>query len=289
MSKTNIKENIDLFLCPICNKKMKYFDPGRIVCSNKHNYDLARSGYINLLLKTAKTDYDKKLFRSRNIIFKSKFYEPLIEQVSALILKQDFSKNSNKLKILDAGCGEGSHITQIVDCLSASSAIEVTSFGIDISKDAIKIASKNYPGIVWCVGDLTRIPFTNSQFNVILSLLSPSNYVEFNRVISEDGILLKVIPNEHYLYELRRYFYDKTDKEKYSNKKVIEHFKRSFLAIEIQQISYQIPINQEDLEHFIKMTPLTWKASTEKMYGILNSGINQVTVDLMIIVGTKKK
>lgn len=288
MSKINIQENIAMFRCPICNKKMKYFDSSRIACSNKHSFDLSRKGYVNLLLNTVKVDYDKKMFESRSIIFKNKFYESMIQQISTLILRQSYNTSSNSLKILDAGCGEGSHISQIVNCLSVCSTIEATGFGIDISKDAIQIAARDYPNLIWCVGDLTRIPFADNQFNVVLSLLSPSNYTEFGRVISEDGILIKVIPGRDYLYELRRYFYDKTDRETYSNKKVLEHFRSSFHNFDIQQINYRIPINQENLVHFVKMTPLSWRATAEKVNNILNSGIDHITIDLTIIAGTKR-
>lgn len=289
MSKIKIQENIDMFLCPICSKKMRYYDPGRIACSDKHSFDLSRKGYINLLLSPAKTDYDKKLFESRNILFKNKFYEVMIEHVSTLILRQDFNTDMNSLKILDAGCGEGSYIAQIVNCLSARSAVNATGFGIDISKDAISIASRNYPGLVWCVGDLTRLPFADNRFNVVLSLLSPSNYAEFGRVISEDGILIKVIPGKSYLEELRRYLYDDTDKENYSNQKVLEHFMRNFHAFDMQELRYKIPIEREALEHLVKMTPLAWRAPAEKVNDIRNSGIRHITIDLAVIAGTKKK
>nr|WP_261383929.1 hypothetical protein [Bacillus licheniformis] len=37
--------------------------------------------------------------------------------------------------------------------------------------------------------------------------MSPSNYAEFERLLSDDGIVLKVIPRSGHLKELRRFLY----------------------------------------------------------------------------------
>ena len=289
MSKIDIQESIDIFMCPICSKEMRVCDSNRIVCLNKHNYDLSKTGYVNLLSRPVKKDYDKKMLRSRNLICKSNFFEPVIEQISSLVSHRNNGRDLNKLKILDAGCGEGSHIAQVINKLSVSSSISVMGFGIDISKDGIQLASKAYPGIVYCVADLARLPFAAKQFSVILSILSPSNYTEFNRVISDDGILIKVIPGSDYLKELRSNFYSKTEKETYSNKKVIEHYNSNFNLLDMQQIKYTTPIDKENLEHLIRMTPLSWRASDERINNMLGVGIDNVSVDLSILIGEKKK
>jgi len=281
MSKIEIQKSIGMFLCPICGKKMKVYDSSRIACSNKHSFDLSRKGYVNLLSGSAKTDYDKKMLESRNLICKSSFYEPMIEQISSLILKRNQKENSDNIKILDAGCGEGSHLAQIASNLTANSTFSVMGFGIDISRDGIQIALRDYPDVVWCVGDLARLPFAGKQFDVILSILSPSNYTEFNRVSSDNGI--------NYLKELRSHFYNKTDKETYSNEKVIEHFRSNLSILDLQQIQYTLPINRESLEHLINMTPLSWRVPREKVKDILSIGIDSISVDLSIIVGARKK
>ncbi|MGE5630926.1 MAG: hypothetical protein ACM3TR_07510 [Caulobacteraceae bacterium] len=50
-----------------------------------------------------------------------------------------------------------------------------------------------------------------------------------------------------------------------------------------------MPIEQENLKHLINMTPLSWGASDEKLRNTLCIGIDNVTVDLSIILGIKKK
>lgn len=289
MSKIEIQESIDMFMCPICSNRMSVYDSARIACINKHSYDLSKNGYVNLLLSPAKKDYDKKMLKSRNLICKSNFFEPVIEQICTIVSEENYRIKPAKLKVLDAGCGEGSHIAQIVKKLTINSSGGVLGFGIDISKDGIYIASRDYPGIVYCVADLSRIPFVGKQFDVILNILSPSNYTEFNRVLSDDGILIKVIPGSSYLKELRAHFHGRTEKETYSNEKVIDHYKRNYNVLDIQQIKYTVPIDKANLEHLINMTPLSWRASNEKIKNVLGIGIDNVSVDLSILIGVKKK
>ncbi|MPN39891.1 23S rRNA (guanine(745)-N(1))-methyltransferase [bioreactor metagenome] len=165
------------------------------------------------------------------------------------------------------------------------STINFDGVGIDISKEGIKIASKEYPDNIWCVGDLAKIPFMNKKVDVILNILSPSNYSEFNRIISDTGILIKVVPGSSYLKELRELFYDKTDKQEYSNEKVLRHFNNNFRMIDKQQILYTVQLDKEYLEQLIKMTPLSWSASKDKIQRAFNIGLENITVDFTIMCG----
>lgn len=67
-----------------------------------------------MLLNGKNTRYDKKMLESRNIISKSGFFDPLIYAVSNLILRKAIKNNFRDNYILDAGCGEGSHLSRIL-------------------------------------------------------------------------------------------------------------------------------------------------------------------------------
>jgi 23S rRNA (guanine745-N1)-methyltransferase len=287
MSKNKVQENIELFKCSICGNKMDFYNLKSLICYKKHCFDLSRNGYVNFLLNSVKTEYDKEMLKARNIVCKNSFFEPMVEQVSEIIVKYIDSAAPKKSMILDAGCGEGSHLNQIINKLQDKSSINFDGVGIDISKEGIKIASKEYPDNIWCVGDLAKIPFMNKKFDVILNILSPSNYSEFNRIISDTGILIKVVPGNSYLKELRELFYDKTDKQEYSNEKVLNHFINNFHMFDMQQILYTVKLNKEYLEQLIKMTPLSWGASKDKIQRAFNINLKNITVDFTIICGKK--
>lgn len=280
-------ENEDVFRCPICTGTMKMDNLKSLICINNHCFDLSKYGYINMLLKTSKTKYDKQMFISRRTIYKSGFFDPLIEEISQLIIQNTKDKNQ-PIKILDAGCGEGYHLSSIKEKVLQDSPQDVVAVGIDISKEAVIIAAKEYRGNIWCVADLANCPFASEQFDIILNILSPSNYSEFQRMLADDGIIIKVIPNSNYLQELRTIFYEKTAKEYYSNDDTRELFEKNLDLLDIRSVHYNVPIDYEKLKHLIYMTPLSWGTNQKNIEKVLKSNIDTITIDLAVLIGKKK-
>jgi 23S rRNA (guanine745-N1)-methyltransferase len=285
--KAKFRDNINIFECPICGAKMNIYDLKDITCENGHCFNIARKGYVNFLLKPAKTEYDKEMFHSRNIICASGFFDPILEGISDLILEKIDKSNLKNTKILDAGCGEGSHLGQIINSMRSEDNIDLQGVGIDISKEGILIASKGYFDTVWCVADLANLPFTSKQFDVIINILSPANYGEFARTLKDDGVLIKVVPGSDYLKELRQVLHYGSDKQTYSNDEVLEHYSKNFKILDMQEIVYSRTIDKENLMHLIKMTPLSWTAADDRVKQAFNMKIKNITVDLTIIVGKK--
>ena len=285
LGKMKIKNNIKVFKCPICESSMEIVEYNSLRCKKNHCFDLSKNGYINFLLHNVKTEYNRSMLESRNIICKSGFFTPLIKKISEIITLQQI-KGSKKINILDVGCGEGSHLSQIIKKLSNEN-ISYEGIGIDISKDGIHIASREYKECIWCVGDLTKNPFRDYSFDIILDVLSPSNYAEFNRILKKNGLLIKVAPGSHYLRELRDTFYHQTEKETYSNERVINHFKKNYQLLGTHSLEYKAPINKTNLEHLISMTPLSWKVSQERIRQVLHSNIQEISVEFTILLGQK--
>ncbi len=284
--RTKFKENINIFRCPICEGRMELCDSKDMVCMRGHSFNISRRGYVNLLLKPPKTKYDSDMFHSRSIIRASGFFDPMLEYISNLIVEKCAFDNA---KVLDAGCGEGSHLGEITGYVRDMTSNHIQGVGIDISKDGILIASKAYFDIIWCVADLARLPFTDKEFDVIINILSPSNYSEFHRTLKDDGILIKVIPGSTYLKELRRALYDERDKQTYSNDKIIEHYGNNFDIIDVQEILYRKKIDEDQLIHLIRMTPLSWATTERRIKEALDMKIGEITVDYTIITGKKRE
>ncbi len=281
----SIIENSNIFKCPVCGSAMHIFNQKSLICAHTHCFDLAKTGYINLLLQSSPPEYDKVLLKSRQIICNSGFFAPLVQQISAMIVKEMSQTSSSMIRILDAGCGEGSHLAQVISQLTYDFPGRFQGIGMDISKAGIQMAAKQYPSSIWCVGDLAQAPLRDKEFEVILNILSPANYSEFNRIMAADGLLIKVVPESDYLQELRALFFDKTARETYSNENVIELFHKNYKLITQKRITYQVKLAKANLEHLIKMTPLSWRASDEKIAQALDRGIDKITVDLSILGG----
>ncbi|HHV97995.1 MAG TPA: methyltransferase domain-containing protein [Clostridiaceae bacterium] len=284
-AKIKIKENISIFKCPVCGGRMELDSFKSLICLKRHCFDISRNGYVNLLLNAGKSQYDKEMFESRNVICNMGFFDPMIDAVAGIISQNMSGFDSNNIKVLDAGCGEGFHLSGIINALHKEGEINLQGVGIDISKGGIQIAAKKYKEIIWCVADLSRIPFMDKQFDVILNILSPSNYGEFKRIINNGGILIKVVPGNDYLRELRKVFYKETEKETYSSNRVMEHFRNNFNLTDIQSVRYSVELSKDELGHLIKMTPLSWGATEDKVQKVLNEGIDCITADFNIMTG----
>ncbi|NLN42487.1 MAG: methyltransferase domain-containing protein [Clostridiales bacterium] len=285
--KTKFVQNSKIFRCPICKEEMNVHQFKDMVCSQGHNFNIAKKGYINFLLKAVKTDYDKDMFYSRNLIHSSGFFDPLLESLSNSIIKRIQEKDVRKVNILDAGCGDGSHIGQIINKIYEKLDRDISGFGVDISKEGILLASKQYFEILWCVADLTNLPFASKGFDVILNILSPANYDEFYRVLEDDGILIKVVPGKDYLKELRNIFYEGTEKQEYSNDEVVKLFSRKFRVLDTIELKYSHKMDKDNLAHLIAMTPLSWKATDDKIKEAVGMDIDSISVDFLIIIGEK--
>lgn len=143
-----------------------------LVCNNHHCFDLSKHGYVHLAARTYKTKYDRQLFAARRAIMEQGFFDPLYEVLSEVILHTTEPEES-RMYVLDAGCGEGYHLTQVRKRVMQTSEASFIGVGVDLAKEGVMLAAKNDPEVVWCVGDLTKAPFADRQFHSILNLLSP--------------------------------------------------------------------------------------------------------------------
>lgn len=218
----------------------------------------------------------------------SGFFDPLIAQICENML-DELNPAGKFIKILDAGCGEGSHLSNIQQRIIQQSQYKLLGIGVDISKEGIHMASRSPSTTLWCVADLAKCPFTDKPFNVILNILSPSNYSEFHRMLEDDGMVIKVIPGSKYLQELRRMFYNQTDRTMYTNENTLELFKRNFALVDIKPVQYGVTMENKYIEQLVHMTPLSWGASEELIQQVLGQDRLEITFDFSVLLGKKMK
>ena len=191
---TNLKPKLQrfasatAFACPICQENLTLVESS-LKCSNRHSFDLAKFGYVNLAPQIKQSaNYDKENFQNRQQILEAGFYQAILEAVSDLLASSETSTT-----VLDIGCGEGFYSRKLQEIHP-----DKTFYAFDISKDSVQIAAKSEPNwaVNWFVGDLARLPIKDASMDILLDIFSPANYGEFRRVLSKDGILIKVIPTK---------------------------------------------------------------------------------------------
>lgn len=274
-----LDEYIGIFICPVCGGKVEVVEYKSIICPNRHTFDFAKQGYINMLTRSMQVNYDKELFVARqDIIRKHRLYDSLHTRLLRVIKKE--TKNNPQSLLLDAGTGEGSHLVRILD----QTEDPLTGIGIDISKEGIRLAASKSDTAMWLVGDLANIPVKNDSLHAIINILSPANYQEFKRVLAGNGLMIKVVPGINYLAELRDAILDE-QKRSFTNEETISLFKEHFTDVSMEKLTYTKQLNQAGLQDLIKMSPLSWNADQELINELRNREHFRITIDLVILIG----
>ena len=277
---TNLKPKLQrfasatAFACPICQENLTLVESS-LKCNNRHSFDLAKFGYVNLAPQIKQSaNYDKENFQNRQQILEAGFYQAILEVVSDLL-----SNSKNAKTILDIGCGEGFYSRKLQERHP-----DKTFYAFDISKDSVQIAAKSEPNwaVNWFVGDLARLPIKDASMDILLDIFSPANYGEFRRVLSKDGILIKVIPTENHLKEIRQKVQDQLTNKEYSNQDIKNHFQNNFTILSSKTASLTKPITADQLQALLSMTPLLFHIDQSKIDW---SQLTEITIEAEILVG----
>lgn len=193
---------LEMLVCPVrgCGLPLVR-EERRLVCGRSHSFDVARSGYANLLQpqdKRSKHPGDTvEAVAARRRLHELQVTRPLLDAIGEMM------GASMEDVVLDAGCGDGFYLGE----LAARAGFD--AHGVDISIPAIDAAARKYtgdriPGCEWIVANADRfIPYVDGAFSVVMSITARMNAGEFRRVIREGGRLLVAIPAPDDLIELR--------------------------------------------------------------------------------------
>ena len=153
-----------LFKCPVCNQPLEKKE--RVLCcKNNHSYDIAKKGYINLLLANQGNHFleegDKKdAVVARTAFLNTGVYDYLRQEIIKT-MKSYFG--DEPFNFCDLACGEGYYTTEIHQNFP-----EIQTYGVDISKAAITAlcTRKNMLGLQnfqMAIGNLDYLPFVDES------------------------------------------------------------------------------------------------------------------------------
>lgn len=264
--------------CPYCQQVL-IDEEGCLRCCNRHEFDMAKQGYYYLTRKQSiQTKYDQSLFQARRqMIIESALYQLLHQK-----LAEEISAVTEQGVVLDAGSGEGSHLYQIMQKMSG----KWTAIGIDLSKAGIKLSTDYVDTLFSCVGDLAHLPIQDNSVDVILSILSPANYKEFQRVITPKGKVIKVVPGRNYLKELRQVLvqYHLQEQVYQESREVVDVFFSHFPKARNFSLQQQVAITPKQQHALLKMSPLSWNLSSSESQQLLEALPSVITLDVEVLV-----
>ena len=245
----------EIFLCPVCGELLTESEK-LYCCVKNHNFDKARSGYVNLLSvrqKHAKLPGDNpEMVRARRDFLNHDYYQHLQEALCKAVLKYMPSAGL----LLDAGCGEGYYTKKISDALPE----ECSCLGIDISKTAADLAARADKKTRYAVGSVFHLPVGEQKIDLLMSVFAPYCGSEFLRVLKSQAFFIMVIPSARHLWELKTAVYDKPYENQVRDY-TLDGFAFKEKIISEKEILISSP---EDIQNLFQMTPYAYRTSAHE-------------------------
>ena len=255
--------------CVVCGEPLTR-QGDDFACARGHRVNVNRRGCMNLLSRAVDGCYDAELFEARQRVLRSGCYLPVADAMDSMLtgLRPDAAH-----RLLDAGCGEGWYLSEL---LSRHEGWQ--GAGVDISRDAILRATNQRCTALWCVADLRRLPFADASFTCVLDVLTPAAYQEFGRVLTEDGVLIKVYPGEKYLQELRL----ARGVALYEEGKVDAYLRKHGTVLRQTRVTVTQPVTPALWRDFVYMTPLNQNLDAKEKQALASCPSAKVTIDLHV-------
>lgn len=286
--------------CPVCRANLKA-QKTCYKCPAGHSFDIARQGYLNLLLshhKRSKQPGDsKEMVDARQQFLTEGHYLPIYQELEKLVLKYGITPSADQAYyMVDLGCGEGYYTRLLSEKLRASLPAKhnkLHAWGIDISKAAIISAcrgpSQVPPSQVrWLIANLTHSPFIGGQMNLVTALFCRISEEEIVRLLKNGGIFIFVKPGPKHLIQLRELIYSGHKKTSQTQtldviqeKKTDHH--PALELLEHTKLNQPLKLDSaESIQALFKMTPHYWRtpaAQKEKLL-LLDQLQTEISVEL---------
>ncbi|NOU48960.1 23S rRNA (guanine(745)-N(1))-methyltransferase [Pseudoalteromonas sp. JBTF-M23] len=252
-----------LYQCPLCSAALSQHKQS-LCCENRHQFDFAKEGYVNLLpvqnKKSKQPGDNLQMVQARRAFFATDHYVFLQQAIVNLI------KGYQPNMVIDLGCGEGFYTQAVANALANQTESQV--YGVDISKSAIKYAAKRYKNVNFSVASIKQAPFPSGTADVLLSVFAPVFANELHRLCAASGTVLIVSPGPKHLFELKQFIYDEVQLHE-----PIETPK-GFVLTNHTLVEEKQKIESQVIEHLIQMTPFAWKFK-DTHYQMLNQHASQ--------------
>ena len=238
-------------ICPICGEQLHIAD-GSCVCPNRHSFDIARQGYVNLLTVQQKHSLNpgdtREQVLSRRTFLEAGYYAPILETLTATARELGAAG-----PILDIGCGEGYYSSRLADALGAD------LLGLDISKEAVRSAAAKYKNHRWVCATAAHIPVTDGSAGLVTSLFALTLPEEFCRVLSRDGYYFQVLAAEDHLLGLKSIIYPQL---KHKQKDTVPEL-TGLELIKTVPIRFTFTVENGQVRNLFSMTPHVFRIGKE--------------------------
>jgi 23S rRNA (guanine745-N1)-methyltransferase len=223
-------------------------ETGRLACPRGHAYDIARSGYVNLLQpqdrRSLAAGDAKGVVQARADLIAAGVGRALIERVAELAGPRVDSGDV----AIDLGCGTGDALAALAD------RCRVSAVGIDLSATAADLAARRFPGVCWVVANADRrLPLVDESVAIALSLHGRRNAPECARVLGPRGQLIVTVPAGDDLVELRTAVHGRAV-DRSRERSVRADYDEAFTLVERLSVREHITLLPDALRALLRVT-----------------------------------
>ena len=264
-------------ICPVCGEKLNRQDRS-YVCPNRHSFDMARQGYVNLLTVQQKHSLNpgdtREQVLSRRAFLEAGYYAPILNTLIETAKELGITG-----PIIDVGCGEGYYSAQL------ARALDVELMGFDISKEAVRCAAAKYKGPLWLTATASHIPVEKGSAQLLTSLFALTLPEEFARVLSDEGYYFQVLACQDHLLGLKSIIYDEL---KFKEKDSVPELP-GFVLHKSVPIRFTFTVEGEQIRNLFSMTPHVFRIGKEGAERLKNTQILTDTASCVLNVYCKVK
>jgi len=259
-----------LWACPVCQSELQR-ELGQWRCAHNHSFDIAKQGYANLLLANQKRSREpgdtRQMMDSRRAFLQGGHYQPLAEKLAEL-----FHSLPQQARLLDSGCGEGYYLAQL-----AQQRPDLQLSGIDISRDAVKLAARQLPQAEFAVASSFHLPVLSQTVDAVLRVFAPGDNDEVRRVLKPRGQLAIVYPGPRHLFGLKQVIY--REPREHNLPALLEGFQQ----VQEQRVQYRLELQgQAAVGQLLSMTPFYWKGNRQAKTQLEQLDFLSTEVDFLI-------
>ncbi len=289
---------LDLIVCPTCGGCLNR-EGGSLVCESRHTFDVARSGYVNLLPpgkeKNSHTGDERKMIAARADFLSLGHYSRISSTLASLI---PISGSDEPFALCDMGSGEGHHTVNIVKTIASVTDRAVIAVGADASKYGAECASKlaAREGLMprggvgaecdlraqayFIPANIFHLPLRDGSLDACVSMFAPIAWDEVRRTLKSGGVLAVASAGADHLMEMRRVIYDEVREADFSPTAA-----DGFEKLGEELLAYPIRLSStEEIENLFIMTPFYYRTTEEGRARLLALDSLDLTVNVKITI-----
>lgn len=259
-----------MLVCPKCRQPLTK-NGKTYQCEANHSYDIAKKGYVNLVLGNQKISGDsKEMVDARTLFLSQGYYQVLADKLIQIL------DELNIKTLVDAGCGEGYYTRQL-----QKADRQIIAF--DLSKPALNTAAKMDHDSIYAISSIFDMPIADESTECVMNIFAPTPVEEIQRILKTGGTLIKVGPAAKHLHGLKAVLYEEVyDNEEENNELSGLKFIQRYNVSDIIKIT-----DNAVIKALFMMTPYYWKTSQEAAARL--NDLTELTTEIDFLIDVYSK